>query len=343
MTPFNQITFEHLLQVLHDIWKFLWSKVWHFVIIGFIAGSIGFAYAYFKTITYTAELTFSIDEEQAASGGLAGIASQFGFDIGGGGSFASGDNVQALFFSRNIIEQSLLKPAGKNKHSFADEFIKANKLFKNRGLVFPFFKAERANKPFTPFQDSAMNVLVKLVRTKMLTVAKPEKKVDIYYLTVTSPEPRLSVEFCNTLVRNVSMYYTNLKTNKSTSTVNILQRKADSIRGVLYSNIQNRAAVLDANLNLAFQQPQVNVRAREIDIQAAGAALTEISKNLEISKFLLLKQTPLLQVIDEPVFPLIRNRASRSIHALAAAIFACFLYASYLFIQVYFSKLKAKP
>ena len=66
------------------------------------------------------------------------------------------------------------------------------------------------------------------------------------------------------------------------------------------------ATNIDANPNAnpALQLLRVPSKRKEIDVQANQAILTELVKNLELSKMSLRKETPLIQVIDRPTYPL---------------------------------------
>lgn len=70
------------------------------------------------------------------------------------------------------------------------------------------------------------------------------------------------------------------------------------LRGAAYSN--------DAtfNLNPALQRTRLPVQLKQFDIQANTAILIELVKNLEEAKLSLLKETPLIQVIEKPIYPL---------------------------------------
>jgi uncharacterized protein involved in exopolysaccharide biosynthesis len=88
--------------------------------------------------------------------------------------------------------------------------------------------------------------------------------------------------------------------------LSILQNQADSVRGVLNASIGGVAAAVDANpnLNTAFQTLRVGSQRKQVDVQASGAIYQEIVKNLEMAKINFRNDKPLIQVIDEPVFPL---------------------------------------
>ena len=54
--------------------------------------------------TYTANLTFALEEGESGGGSLSGLASQFGYNIGGsGGGAFTGYNLLELMKSRRLI------------------------------------------------------------------------------------------------------------------------------------------------------------------------------------------------------------------------------------------------
>jgi uncharacterized protein involved in exopolysaccharide biosynthesis len=94
------------------------------------------------------------------------------------------------------------------------------------------------------------------------------------------------------------------------------------------------AAAVDANpnLNAAFQSLRVNSQKKQVDVQASGAIYQELVKNLELAKVTLRKESPLIQVIDEPVFPLKVEKPSKLIFLIASAFIFCFLTSLYLLV-----------
>ena len=107
----DEISLKELLLKVKDWYGFLISKWKIIVFFGFIGALLGLGYSIFKKPTYTASLTFALEEDGGSGGGVLNLASQFGFDLGtsGGGAFA-GSNLIELFRSRNMIEKTLLSP-----------------------------------------------------------------------------------------------------------------------------------------------------------------------------------------------------------------------------------------
>ena len=99
------------------------------------------------------------------------------------------------------------------------------------------------------------------------------------------------------------------------------------------------ASLTDQNLNMAKQVGGVDRQKKQIDIQVASTAYTEIIKNLEMAKITLQKETPLIQIIDQPVFPLEKVRASKRNGLLIGGFLAGFLMVGFLLGQKYFREM----
>jgi uncharacterized protein involved in exopolysaccharide biosynthesis len=155
-------------------------------------------------------------------------------------------------------------------------------------------------------KDSILKDFYKKIITTDLVVTKRDKKLSIISLTVASRSENFSKLFAEVLTKNVSEFYIQTKTTKSVQNVNILQHQTDSVRRSLNAAIAGVATNIDANPNAnpALQLLRVPSKRKEIDVQANQAILTELVKNLELSKMSLRKETPLIQVIDRPTYPL---------------------------------------
>ena len=100
-------------QTIESQWEnilYLWNKKFQLIVFGIIGASFGILYAWLKPITYTARLTFVVEESKGGGGSLlSGLAGQFGFDLGGlsgTGGVLAGDNVQQLLRSQKMIKNT---------------------------------------------------------------------------------------------------------------------------------------------------------------------------------------------------------------------------------------------
>ncbi len=280
-----------------------------------IAGSLGLAFGIFysqvKKPVYTANLTFSLVEESGLpGGGLLNLASQFGLDLNSSTSdLFSGDNIIELFTSRRIIDSTLLQPFPDTRTTLADRYLDITGLRKNAGLPDPFFPLHQ-QAPFTRFQDSVLGVLYDGITRAWLTVDKPSNRFDVYQVSFKSRDEVFTKIFTEKLVQEVSDFYTLTKTKKAQYNVDILQKKVDSVYQVYQNALYGKAGLSDANMNPALQLPQVGIIEKQTAITVMGTTYGELIKNLELAKYALLKETPLIQIIDTPQYPLDKKKYS---------------------------------
>jgi uncharacterized protein involved in exopolysaccharide biosynthesis len=120
--------------------------------------------------------------------------------------------------------------------------------------------------------------------------------------------------------------------------VDILQYQADSIRAELNSAITGVATASDNvyNLNPALNVKRAPSTRRQVDVQANTAILTQLVAQLELSKVSLRKETPLVQIIDHPIFPLDKEKASRLNFFILGGFLFGFLTILYLFFTKWY-------
>ena len=344
--PNDEISLKDLILKLKDWYHYLLSK-WKIILIaGIIGGILGFTYAYFQKPVYTAETTFVLEEGDGGGGlgAYAGLASMAGLDIGGGGGgIFQGDNILQLYKSRKMIQEALLSADTFNNKAqlLIDRYIAFNKLRegweKKPKLVNITFQGNLAT--FTRLQDSIITGIVSDINNNYLEVAKPDKKLSIISVKVKAKDEAFAKAFADRIVRTVNDFYVNTKTKKSAENLAILQFQADSIKRVLNYSISGVAAAIDANPNSnpAFQALRVPSQRKQIDVQANGAAYQEVVKNLEIAKITFRKEKPLIQVIDEPVFPLYNERFGKAKGIILGGIIFGFFSVLYLLIKKAFN------
>jgi len=320
----DEISLKDLILNLREWKKYIFTK-WKIILIAcLIWGIFGLALSYLIKPIYKAELSFALQDDNSASGsGLGaamGLASQFGIDLGtGAGGAFTGDNLIELLKSRSMIENTLLTPVdidGK-KQTLAHLYMTFNKLHKNwkddpvLSKVDFLHGVDRSK--FTLHQDSVLGVFYRKISKENLTVDKTDKKLSIIDVEVDSKDELFSKYFAEILVKKVSDFYIDTKTKRSSQNVLVLQRLTDSVRRELNSAITGVASTsdLNPNANPALQILKVPSQRRQVDVEANGAMLTELVKNLELAKISLRKETPLIQVIDTPILPLEQQKIGK--------------------------------
>ena len=320
---------------------------------GIIGGAIGVGYAFMQKPTYTASLSFALEDEKSGGGGLSGalgLASSLGIDLGGsaGGAF-SGANLLELMKSRNIVEKALLNPITINgkTQSLAQYFINFNEINKNwnekpalKNIVFEV-DANRSN--YTLQQDSILGNLYASIAgaNGLLSVAQKDKKISIISIEVKSTDELFSKAFTESIAQEVSSYYIEIKSKKARQNMEILQHQTDSIRAELNGAITGVAAAADNTfgLNPAMMVRKTPGTRRQVDVQANTAILTQLVTNLEMAKVSLRKETPLIQVIDKPILPLKKEKVGKLKSLILGGFLAVFLTGLVLFFVSMYKKL----
>ncbi|HEY4326923.1 MAG TPA: lipopolysaccharide biosynthesis protein [Mucilaginibacter sp.] len=314
----QDISLKDVLLKLIEWRKYLLSKWKPILIAGILGAALGITYSFIKKPLYIAELSFALDDDKSSNGGLgaaAGLASQFGIDLGssgGGGAFA-GDNLLELMKSRSMVEKTLLTPISVNGkiQTLAQHYISFTEFYEHKpDLKDVSFLPGVDHSKFTLKQDSVLGLFYETLTKGSLSVDKIDKKLSITTVKVTSEDEFFSKAFCEMLVKNVSDFYIDTKTKKSARNVAILQHQTDSVRSELNSAITGVASTSDVNPNPnpSLQIIRVPALRHQVDVQANTAILTELVKNLELSKVSLRRETPLVQVIDRPILPLEKQR-----------------------------------
>jgi hypothetical protein len=317
--PNDEISLKELLEKAKEWFSYLVSQWKVILLAGIVGASLGLYYSYSKKPIYTATLSFALEDENSPGGlgGAVGLASSFGIDLGGGGgSIFSGSNLTELFKSRSMVEQTLLSPItieGKSI-TLAEMYIQ-NQGWREQWNDIPKYKSiqflpKTNRKNFTRVHDSILGVMYQNLSKTGLAVGQKDLKIAIITIDVNSTNELFSKYFCEALVDEVSGFYVSTKSKKAQMNMDILGRQMDSIRRELNGAITGVAVANDNTFGL---NPAMNVRRapsarRQVDVQANTAILTELVKQSELAKVTLRKETPLIQVIDEPILPLKKEK-----------------------------------
>lgn len=313
----EELSLKEIILKIQDWYFFVKSKLKSLAIIACIGMLFGLLYSLFSEPKYKANLTFALEDKTANGASLGSIASQFGLNLGGseGGAFA-GDNLIELLKSRFIIEKTLLTQVeinGKNE-LLINRYIKFNKLDEkwesNSDLNnLKFITSNRIQ--FSLQHDSILGVVYKNVVNNMLVVNKLDKKLSIVKVTITSKDELFAKYFAENIVKNVTDFYIETKTSKSRSNISLLEFRVDSVRKELDAAMYGRAQFSDQNLGLVRQSAAVPRVKQELRVQMLSTMYTELIKNLEFSKLALMREEPLIQIIDSPILPLEKKQLGK--------------------------------
>lgn len=306
-----------------------------------VGGLLGALTAWLWTPTYTARLTFVVDDSKStgSAGGLSALAGQFGFNldgIGGASGVLAGDNVEELIKSHKLIKATLVTPYDSTQ-SLADRYAAVNKLDQKwlkhslNGQVTHFPVAGKNN---TRLQDSLLHEMTTLILSGEFGISKTDKKLSFFEVTATMKDEKLAILFCNRMIKQSTDFFINTKTKRLRSNVERLQQRADSIGAILnhktYDLSSANQTLLD--VNPAYTKAGANIDIKERDKIVLTTIFSETVKNLEASKTLLAQETPTVQIVDEPEIPLKKNKLKYSVAIFSGLVISGILFSFYILL-----------
>lgn len=337
--------------------SFLKKKINIIIVCLILSAAISYIYAINQPVIYDAKITFIVEDGKSGSNGLGGLASlagQFGVDVTGNtsGGILSGENIILYFKSVSLAREVLTSPwLNDSSISFADiytsvydykkRWIKANL----KEIRFPPLRSGKIK--YTRIQDSLLNKMASHILENEFFINRVDKKAGFISVTTTMNDEMLSKVYCEKIVQIAIEKYIKIRTERQKKTVEKLQNRADSISRILTNKtltsavLQTSSSTMDIN-PLYKTNPSVAYEASLRDKSLLGAIFASVTQNLELAKFTLSQETPVIQIIDRPVLPLEKTKVSL-IRTVFISVFFTFFFTSIVLIgwNIFFKQIES--
>ena len=303
----NYYSLADVVSTIKSFSKYLRKKWWIPLLAILIGAGLGAVYYFLQKPKYQAVTTFILEEKSSGGGGLAGLASQFGFDLSGltgGGSIFAGDNILDILRSKKIVRQVLLSKAdtSANSISLADLYLDftglKNKWQKKNQLTNVSFS--NISQPLRPVQDSVLNVIYEQIVKKKLVISRLNKKGSIIKVQITAANETFARLMTERLADAAGKLYLDIRTGTSQENIRQLQRRSDSLLIMLNRKSFTVAASQLLDINPALRTAAVPTEIASRDKTVLTTLYAEVTKNLEASKMMLSQTTPVIQMLDRP-------------------------------------------
>ncbi|MCX6206524.1 MAG: hypothetical protein NTZ19_09770 [Bacteroidetes bacterium] len=317
---------KDLFRKLNNWKQFLLTQWLKIGLVTLLGSLIGFGYAWLQPKLYQAKISFVVEDAKNTNPGLGNISSlagQFGLDLGGNNSsnMLSGDNILYYFRSLSLAKEVLLSSYDStDTKSLIDEYIAVyelkNKWKKIDGIEVLNFHPLALKKPYSVLQDSLIQLVSENILKEQFSVERIDKKTSIIEVGIYMKNEQLSKKYCERLVNVAVNRYIQLKTKKQKSTVDKLQNRVDSIAALLAiktyasANLQTTSATIDIN-DFYRTNAAVATETATRDKSLLASIFASVTQNLEVAKFTLSQETPVIQILDGPVLPLKEQRVSK--------------------------------
>jgi hypothetical protein len=344
----DEISLKELIQKVQSIFSFLLKKWYLIFIAATLCSALGILSAWIKPIKYTAGLTFVAEESKSSMSGLASLAGQFGVDIGGssGSGVFTGENILMFLKSETLIRETLFTPYSESgTETLADKYAevyKYKKAWAKNPKIGNIDFSKYVDKNLPRKEDSLLQVLIADV-SKEYTVDRNNKKATFIEVTTTTRDEAFSKLFTERIVKTGTEWYIQTKTKVKAANVALLQKRADSLGALLNANTYSAAAAQQplVDVNPALRTAPVGAEIATRNKLMLSTIFGEVVKNLEMAKFALSQETPVIQVVDRPYYPLVRVKESKLKGLLIGGFLGAFLAIAYLLANKWWKELMA--
>ena len=325
----DEIQLKDILIKFSEYKKEIWKKKGKIILFSFLFFVLGVTIAFLSTTRYKANLTFVVEDATGGNplGPMTGIASQFGFNLGGTSSTTfSQQNIMQLLKSRGVVESALLRKGnleGKN-NLLIEHYISLNKT-REAWEENEEFDGVNFNNPLTLYHDSIMGEIWNQIIESDLAIEIKNEKTNIITLSYISTDENFTKQFTETLIDEMSKMYITHQTRQARNTLDFLQDRADSVFVELDKAEQEFARVKDVNQRIIKASGRLKELQLMREVEVLNTMYLEIIKNLEISKMTLLNQTPIIQIIDKPILPLEEEKISKILAGILGGFLGGFL------------------
>lgn len=328
-TPIRLIGLKDTLNVLKSYFFEMLRKFYWFIIVLAVVLFTTRWQLKRKPVSYTANASLMVNNDSSPMTGLMQLAGQFGLSSGGEG--VPTEKIIDLLASKQLVYATLLKKVeiGGKRDMLFNHYIDVfdmPSLWQTDTLLNGFRFTEKPIKDFNIKENKAAQQIYETVT--QLYMSAMVGKSGIVRASCTSTSETFCKEFMSALAHTLSDYYTDKSVEQQERTYRLIRQRCDSLERALYSTEYALANWIDANrtaLRAGSLPARTGIKRDQYEREAEvlNVMYIEAVKNRELAQLNLLMNTPIIQLIDLPSYPLPikqTNRLLSYIFAAAAAI-----------------------
>ena len=309
---------------LSEIFKKLWSKKKKFFIVWIITFILSCIWIFPQPRYYQAEVSLAPELAGEDVGGLSGIASSFGINIGGATDDAFHpilypDLIESNNFIVGLMPIQITTTAKDDKPSITtDYYTYLKKHQKKNPLTQPFiklsitikkaFSKEEEGKPLTakelnPFKLSEKDSKIFESVTGNITCSV-DKKTEVISISVKDQDPLVCATMADSVRQHLQDFITQYRTKKTRIDVDHYQHLTDSAKLEYESAVNKYSMFCDANQDIILQSVNSKRDALEQDMQFKYNTYTALNTQLEAVKAKLQERTPAFTILKNATVPI---------------------------------------
>jgi hypothetical protein len=174
-------------------------------------------------------------------------------------------------------------------------------------------------------------------------ITQSNSKSTFQTLSVETKKDTLSYVWSKLFLKTVTNYYIETKTKKSKELLKVMENRVDSLQAALYYTQGKLASYNDQNQQIIFQRARIIAERLQMTSGQLQGLYFEASRNLDNLRFSLVKESPLLTIIEDTELPIITKEYSYGavtlISVILSFIVTCFsIYLYNLYKENYVNK-----
>ncbi len=326
--------------------RLLWAKKKIFFIMWPIVAALSILWIIPQPRFYTSSVSLAPEAAgENANGGLAGIASSFGINIGGASSDAIYPELYPDLMESNEFVFDLLsikiKTIDDSIHT--DYYTYMKQYQKKNWLTAPFKKLAKSILPkeedpvgsgagdgkLNPFQLSKKNFeLFEIIKDNIK--ASVDKKTGVVTIDVKDQDPLVSATMADSVRARLQLFITDYRTKKARLDVDHYQSLVDSALIVYKKSVAAYSAFCDANQDVMLQVAISDRDQLESDMQLNYNTYTAMKTQLELAKAKLQERTPSFTTLKSATVPIKPAGPKRMIFVAMMLILSTFVAAFWI-------------
>jgi uncharacterized membrane protein len=285
-----------------------WKQV---LLITFLGLGIGWGLDLYlkKPPSYVAEVVFNLGTAGGGSGMPAGLGNLFGMGGTADANIFTGENFFIWVKSSPVFKRALLKTVKVNDQEMllANLYLDSSDIKDNRWKDakhlhdFRFVHAKADS--FNTYERVVLNELIEDVAAAT-TIDELGKKSSFMELSVTTINENLSTLWANTLLETVDEFYAEIQTTKTRKTLNLLEKRADSLGRVLSGSERRLAVVTDQSIYSVEVDKTARLSKLARDNEFVQRLYLEALAGAEQTRVSLVREAPLFTIIEPIKSPL---------------------------------------
>lgn len=308
------------------LFRIIWKEKWWIILITALMTGLGIIYALRAREEFEARGRILPEVQTKGSGGLsqfAGIASLAGVDL----SSMGGGSVDAV--------RPDLYPDVINTTPFYLELFKTQVYTReNKKMAFEQYfhevieEGKEPKEAFLkkyPVKEDGIIVVNRLDEARLKNLrqrisANIDKKSGVISINAKMPDPVVAAGITRFAMEYLMNYVKNYRTQKLRQDVDYLGQQVAASRGKYYSTQEKKARYTDQFQDMRLQSADVQRERIESEYRLSSSFYNELLKKYEEAKFKLHQETPVFQVLEPPVVPVLKSEPKRAVISLVFMI-----------------------